>query len=183
MPPNYINQCWVDLSKKLNSCGDGPVLTSEEWKKRFSNWKYCTQNKFRRMEVHRKATGGGPSTTISMTALEERGIATCGKTAVAGIEGAPLYEEVPLEDPENPEVKAKKEKTKTPTLLASMFQHTLTTIATPHRHICTSQKRTRRTSVIAKSTQEVLATCTNSTEATKAQTEAILAVAAAILQL
>lgn len=30
---NYLSRKWKELSDKLNECGNGPTLTSEEWRK------------------------------------------------------------------------------------------------------------------------------------------------------
>ncbi|KAF5285067.1 hypothetical protein FQA39_LY16756 [Lamprigera yunnana] len=73
LPPNYIQEKWDELTLQLNGIGgDGPVLTSEEWKKRFVDWKYATKAKYRKINTHRTGTGGSPSITIPLTPFEER---------------------------------------------------------------------------------------------------------------
>ena len=34
---NTIGELWQTLTKKLNSCSEGPVLTDLQWKKRFAD--------------------------------------------------------------------------------------------------------------------------------------------------
>ncbi|XP_065172442.1 uncharacterized protein [Atheta coriaria] len=158
MPPNYLDQCWEDLTNKLNSCGNGPVLISDQWKKRFGDWKYCIRAKCKKVIAYRKATGGGPPGCMTMTTLEKRGMAAWGMTELTEIE------EVPLEDSEEP-----KAESKTPSILAAMLQCESPTIATANPQSDTHQKSDQSTpSEMTKSTQTELTTCTDSTDATRA---------------
>ncbi|KAK5641164.1 hypothetical protein RI129_009711 [Pyrocoelia pectoralis] len=96
LPPNYIQEKWDELTLQLNGIGgDGPVLTSEEWKKRFVDWKYATKAKYRKINTHRTGTGGGPSITISLTPFEERGLDVWGRVTVQGMTTVTQYEGIP----------------------------------------------------------------------------------------
>ncbi|KAF5292306.1 hypothetical protein FQA39_LY03340 [Lamprigera yunnana] len=95
-PPNYIQEKWEELTLQLNGIGgDGPVLTSEEWKKRFVDWKYATKAKYRKINTHRTGTGGGPRITISLTQFEERGLDVWGRVTVQGMTTVTQYEGIP----------------------------------------------------------------------------------------
>ncbi|KAK4882694.1 hypothetical protein RN001_006013 [Aquatica leii] len=89
--PNYITNKWEEISNKLNSVGDGPQLSSEEWKK-----KYSTQSKYRKMQSHCTQTGSGPPNKLTLNPLEERGLSVWGKVTVAGAPGGTLYEGIPM---------------------------------------------------------------------------------------
>ncbi|KAF5279734.1 hypothetical protein FQA39_LY05424 [Lamprigera yunnana] len=96
LPPNYIQEKWDELTLQLNGIGgDGPVLTSEEWKKRFVDWKYATKAKYRKINTHRTGTGGSPSITISLTPFEERGLDVWGRVTVQGMTTVTQYEGIP----------------------------------------------------------------------------------------
>ncbi|KAK9681057.1 Myb/SANT-like DNA-binding domain [Popillia japonica] len=45
---NYTENKWKELAKLLNVCGDGPQLAVDEWKKRFTDWKYSVRQKYRK---------------------------------------------------------------------------------------------------------------------------------------
>ncbi|KAK4882216.1 hypothetical protein RN001_005535 [Aquatica leii] len=94
--PNYITNKWEEISNKLNSVGDGPQLSSEEWKKRFLDWKYSTKSKYRKMQSHCTQTGSGPPSKLTLNPLEERGLSVWGKVTVAGAPGVTLYEGIPI---------------------------------------------------------------------------------------
>ncbi|KAL1514113.1 hypothetical protein ABEB36_003429 [Hypothenemus hampei] len=98
LPVDYIEKKWEELTNKLNSTGDGgPVISKDEWKKRFMDWKYATKAKIRKINAHRKKTGGGPDINLRMTDLEERALAVWGRVTVDGDENATQYEGIPID--------------------------------------------------------------------------------------
>ncbi|KAK4887415.1 hypothetical protein RN001_003686 [Aquatica leii] len=81
---NYLENKWQELTNALNAIGDGSNLTSDEWKKRFTDWKYSVRMKYRKITEHRKKTGSGPASSLRLTAVEERALAAWGKVVVTG---------------------------------------------------------------------------------------------------
>ncbi|KAK9703619.1 Myb/SANT-like DNA-binding domain [Popillia japonica] len=73
---------WDELTTALNAIGDGPHLSPEEWKKRFTDWKYSVRTKYRKIIEHMKKTGSGPECAIKLSILEERALGVWGKVVV-----------------------------------------------------------------------------------------------------
>ncbi|XP_044764513.1 myb/SANT-like DNA-binding domain-containing protein 4 [Coccinella septempunctata] len=82
--PTYLQDKWDQLALELNSAGDGPILTVDEWKKRFTDWKYSLQAKKRKIESHRTKTGGGPMMKTILSEIEERALDVWGRVTVEG---------------------------------------------------------------------------------------------------
>ncbi|GLV40831.1 proliferation disrupter [Carabus blaptoides fortunei] len=80
----------------LNSVGDGPHLTVDEWKKRFADWKYAIRAKYRKISEHRNRTGSGPQSDIKLSPLEERALSAWGKVVVTGTPFVSNYDGVNL---------------------------------------------------------------------------------------
>lgn len=62
---------WEDLTKKLNSIGNGPSKTPSQWKKTLIDWKCNTKKKARELKEQQK-TGGGTTVTRGLTANEKK---------------------------------------------------------------------------------------------------------------
>uniref|UniRef100_A0A182MHG5 Regulatory protein zeste n=1 Tax=Anopheles culicifacies TaxID=139723 RepID=A0A182MHG5_9DIPT len=62
---------WQNLSVDLNTAGP-PTKNAEEWNTVWKNLKYGTKKKWSRNKTNLTSTGGGPSTEVPLTALEER---------------------------------------------------------------------------------------------------------------
>ncbi|XP_063919402.1 uncharacterized protein LOC135134609 [Zophobas morio] len=80
----YIAKKWENLVQKLNSCGTGPKLDTEGWKRRFTNWKNSTRAKYRRILEDKNGTGGGEASASGLTPHEDRGITVWGRVAITG---------------------------------------------------------------------------------------------------
>lgn len=52
----------------------------------FKNWKYAIRHKARKIVEDQKATGGGPSTSTSLTDIEERAVKVWGKVVTTGVD-------------------------------------------------------------------------------------------------
>ncbi|KAG8225608.1 hypothetical protein J437_LFUL004176 [Ladona fulva] len=78
---------WRELASILNAASTGVSVTLEKWMKSWQDWKSDIQAKVSRLRHHAAGTGGQPSMTTSLTALEERLLKFLGETAVSGIFG------------------------------------------------------------------------------------------------
>ncbi|KAL4719781.1 hypothetical protein ACJJTC_005429 [Scirpophaga incertulas] len=78
------DRLWAELGNLLNSVSGGVQKSSEKWKKVWADWKTKTKKKYLTCRRHASHTGGGPSSGMSLTALEERVVAVIGVSAVVG---------------------------------------------------------------------------------------------------
>ncbi|GLV20232.1 proliferation disrupter, partial [Carabus blaptoides fortunei] len=104
MEDNYIQKKWVELSEQLNSCGEGPHLTSEEWKKRFTDWKYAVRAKSRKILEHQNKTGSGPPIDVKLTPIEEKALSLWGKIVITGPPFIDSYDGIPSRTEQSPEI-------------------------------------------------------------------------------
>ncbi|XP_045491615.1 proline-, glutamic acid- and leucine-rich protein 1-like [Colias croceus] len=81
------DQMWARLTLLLNSVGGGVHKSQEKWKKVWADWKTKTKKKKMLISNHTNGTGGGPSSRLSLTVLEDRVCAILGETAVLGQAG------------------------------------------------------------------------------------------------
>ncbi|KAF5279058.1 hypothetical protein FQA39_LY05736 [Lamprigera yunnana] len=84
LPENYMINTWENLTIQLNAVDTGPSMTAQQWQKRFTDWKNCTRQKYRKLLEEKKRTGGGPLVDIKLSPLEDRGLEIWGKVNVAG---------------------------------------------------------------------------------------------------
>lgn len=68
---NYLVSKWDELAEQLNTCGNGPKLSAEEWKKRLNDWKNSTRAKYRRSQSDQKPIDKPEQ---ALTPLEERAL-------------------------------------------------------------------------------------------------------------
>ncbi|KAF5283447.1 hypothetical protein FQA39_LY04823 [Lamprigera yunnana] len=83
VPENYMVNTWENLPIELNAVDTGPSMTAQQWQKRFTDWKNCTRQKYRKLLEEKKRTGGGPLVDIKLLPLGDRGWAVWGKVTVA----------------------------------------------------------------------------------------------------
>ncbi|XP_067644808.1 uncharacterized protein [Eurosta solidaginis] len=69
-PPDVLSVFWTSLGTDLNALGP-PTKSIAEWKKVWSDFKSSIKKKMSHNRTQMLATGGGPNTTINLTALEE----------------------------------------------------------------------------------------------------------------
>ncbi|KMQ81958.1 hypothetical protein RF55_24668, partial [Lasius niger] len=71
---NYTLQkdIWEEITNKLNSSGEGPVKTVQEWIKSWSDWKMYVLKKETNRRRNVQSTGGGPPKLVNFTDLEEQ---------------------------------------------------------------------------------------------------------------
>ncbi|XP_046388580.1 uncharacterized protein LOC124173098 [Ischnura elegans] len=81
------SELWRELTDLLNSCPTGGSKTPEKWSRSWMDWRSDTKQKAMKIRRSAQQTGGGPSTVVPLTALEEKLIAFIGETAVSGIPG------------------------------------------------------------------------------------------------
>ncbi|KAF5285096.1 hypothetical protein FQA39_LY16785 [Lamprigera yunnana] len=84
LPENYMVNTWENLAIELNTVDTGPSMTAQQWQKRFTDWKNCTRQKYRKLLEEKKRTGGGPLVDIKLSPLEDLGLAVWDKVTVAG---------------------------------------------------------------------------------------------------
>ncbi|XP_045466389.1 myb/SANT-like DNA-binding domain-containing protein 4 [Harmonia axyridis] len=67
-----FDNLWEDLTKQLNSIGQGPSKTSSQWRKTFIDWKCHTKKKARDLQKDKQKTEGGSFITKGLTPTEEK---------------------------------------------------------------------------------------------------------------
>lgn len=90
-----VANLWSKLAGKLNQI-QGPMKTSEEWRRFLVEWKSKVKKKARDYETQCKKTGGGETDCKPLTELEERLMSLIGWVVVRGNEELP-----PEADPDN----------------------------------------------------------------------------------
>ncbi|CAH0556457.1 unnamed protein product [Brassicogethes aeneus] len=99
-----FKQKWEDLAKHLNAI-DGPQKTTKQWKSVFNDLKSNAKKKQRKLIVEHTGTGGGPSSGIKLSELDERIIQLINPVVIEGVsgidEGGIIIEEIFLEPVEN----------------------------------------------------------------------------------
>ncbi|CAG9759321.1 unnamed protein product [Ceutorhynchus assimilis] len=70
--PKDLEVLWDELSKVLNSCGDGPIRETASWKKVFTEWKSASRKKARENK--------------QLSELEEEILTITGRGAVSGLD-------------------------------------------------------------------------------------------------
>ncbi|XP_026736567.1 uncharacterized protein LOC113507188 isoform X2 [Trichoplusia ni] len=81
------DRLWHELVQSLNSMGGGVVKPLDKWKKVWADWKTKTKKKALTMRREASGTGGGPSSRLTLTPLEDRVLGIMGLTAVVGQPG------------------------------------------------------------------------------------------------
>ncbi|XP_071570013.1 uncharacterized protein [Temnothorax nylanderi] len=67
-----LKDIWEQITNKLNSSGEGPVKTVQEWIKSWSDWKMYVLKKETNRRRNVQGTGGGPPKIVNFTDLEEQ---------------------------------------------------------------------------------------------------------------
>ncbi|XP_077273047.1 uncharacterized protein LOC143903377 [Temnothorax americanus] len=65
-----LKDIWEQITNKLNSSGEGPVKTVQEWIKSWSDWKTYVLKKKTNRRRNVQGTGGGPPKIVNFTDLE-----------------------------------------------------------------------------------------------------------------
>ncbi|KAF5291603.1 hypothetical protein FQA39_LY14325 [Lamprigera yunnana] len=82
--PTLSENNWENLAIELNAVDTGPSMTAQQWQKRFTDWKNCTRQKYRKLLEEKKRTRGGHLVDIKLSPLEDRGLAVWDKVTVTG---------------------------------------------------------------------------------------------------
>ncbi|KAJ8974789.1 hypothetical protein NQ317_017439 [Molorchus minor] len=70
--PKDVQNIWEKMACELNACGDGPIRTTQEWKKVFREWKSAVRKKARKQK--------------ELNANEQKLLSLTGTVAVTGFQ-------------------------------------------------------------------------------------------------
>ncbi|XP_035233997.1 myb-related transcription factor, partner of profilin-like isoform X2 [Stegodyphus dumicola] len=82
---NEQKEAWSEIAEILNSVGLGVKRTGQQVKNKWIDLKSRTKKKAAKIKNNHFGTGGGPSTNMKLSYVEEKVLALIGKTCVEGI--------------------------------------------------------------------------------------------------
>ncbi|XP_049306255.1 uncharacterized protein LOC125776743 [Bactrocera dorsalis] len=83
-----MEELWAELSAQLNAL-KGPTRNPIKWRENLTHWKNQVRSHARKAKAHNLVTGGGPSSTIELSEMEQRALDTLGSVAVDGLTDVP----------------------------------------------------------------------------------------------